>query len=264
MYDSIAHELFRPQGIKDFVKEVINNKRKEDISEVYEITQLKKDDSEYWVRIRASAFKDYTGKIIGTIASMSDITESLNSKQAIEASKQELQDLLDNIYDGLIVLDSEGKILEANNSALNLFEIKHNDIGTIRLVDLVHADEKPSVNLNRDKVIANGSLSTFQSKIITPNGRTKIVEVSSSAIIKEGKYVGSQDIIRDITIQKDLERKRELSEAKLQLIIDTALDAVITMNSEGNITEWNKHAEQIFGYTQSDVMGKQLSQFIIP
>jgi PAS domain S-box-containing protein len=36
------------------------------------------------------------------------------------------------------------------------------------------------------------------------------------------------------------------------------------MNADGNITEWNKNAENIFGYTRSDVLGKQLSEFIIP
>jgi PAS domain S-box-containing protein len=36
------------------------------------------------------------------------------------------------------------------------------------------------------------------------------------------------------------------------------------MNAEGNITEWNKNAEHIFGYTQDEVIGNKLSEFIIP
>ncbi|MGB1038103.1 MAG: PAS domain-containing sensor histidine kinase [Bacteroidia bacterium] len=264
LYESIAHQLFRPVGFENFIEEKINKKRLQDISETYEVEQLKKNGSTYWVKIRASAFKDYTGKIIGTIASMVDITESITSKKAIETARKELKDVLDNIYDGLLIISDKGIILEANPSAIELFELDIKQIGKVRLKDLVHPDNKNDVDKNRDIVITNGALSTFESKIITPTGTTKTVEVSSSAIVENGQYLGSRDVVRDITVKKELEKERIASEKKLKLIIDTALDAVVTMDTEGLITEWNQNAERIFGYTYDEVLGQQLSEYIIP
>lgn len=57
------------------------------------------------------------------------------------------------------------------------------------------------------------------------------------------------------------ERTRELSEAKIYVenIIENFGDMVMTVNKEQKILTWNKAARKIFGYTQSDVIGKKLS-----
>ena len=54
------------------------------------------------------------------------------------------------------------------------------------------------------------------------------------------------------------------SESKLRAIIENALDAVIGMDQQGRITEWNKQAETIFGWSHQEAMGTKLSALIIP
>ena len=56
----------------------------------------------------------------------------------------------------------------------------------------------------------------------------------------------------------------ESSEERLRLIINTALDAVITMNAEGVITNWNSEAERIFGWSSQEALGRRLSEIIMP
>ena len=54
------------------------------------------------------------------------------------------------------------------------------------------------------------------------------------------------------------------SQAKLQTIVDTALDAVVRMDLSGNIVGWNTQAERTFGWSREEVMGMSLDQTIIP
>jgi two-component system sensor histidine kinase/response regulator len=54
------------------------------------------------------------------------------------------------------------------------------------------------------------------------------------------------------------------SQAKLQTIVDTALDAVVRMDLAGNIVGWNTQAERTFGWSRDEVMGLSLDQTIIP
>jgi diguanylate cyclase (GGDEF)-like protein/PAS domain S-box-containing protein len=54
------------------------------------------------------------------------------------------------------------------------------------------------------------------------------------------------------------------SQEKLQIIIDTALDAVVLMDAKGVITGWNKHAESIFGWPREEAVGRVLHETIIP
>jgi two-component system, sensor histidine kinase and response regulator len=54
------------------------------------------------------------------------------------------------------------------------------------------------------------------------------------------------------------------SEERLRLIINTAMDAVITVNAEGLITNWNSEAEEIFGWSAKEALSRKLSELIMP
>ena len=67
----------------------------------------------------------------------------------------------------------------------------------------------------------------------------------------------------------DDERRRAMasfadSEARARMIIDTAHDAFIGIDSNGWIVDWNAQADAIFGWAAAEVMGRQLSEVIIP
>ena len=54
------------------------------------------------------------------------------------------------------------------------------------------------------------------------------------------------------------------SDAHTRLIVNTALDAVVGMDADGRITEWNPQAEAIFGWTHVEAIGRSLAETIIP
>ena len=54
------------------------------------------------------------------------------------------------------------------------------------------------------------------------------------------------------------------SEQRARLVIESAYDAFIAMDSEGVIIDWNTEAEKIFGLSSSQAIGRKLSETIIP
>lgn len=54
------------------------------------------------------------------------------------------------------------------------------------------------------------------------------------------------------------------SKKTLQTLVDTALDAVVMMDSEGLITGWNRQAARIFGWSQEEIKGQPINTTIIP
>ncbi|HJU05704.1 MAG TPA: PAS domain S-box protein [Nitrospiraceae bacterium] len=54
------------------------------------------------------------------------------------------------------------------------------------------------------------------------------------------------------------------SEERTRMIIETALDAVIGIDANGLITEWNPQAETMFGWSRREVIGRPLTTTIIP
>jgi PAS domain S-box-containing protein len=75
---------------------------------------------------------------------------------------------------------------------------------------------------------------------------------------EEGNVIGVSKIARDITEQKSDERKQ----AMLAAIVDSSDDGIVSKNLDGVITSWNAGAEKIFGYTESDAIGKHISMII--
>ena len=61
-----------------------------------------------------------------------------------------------------------------------------------------------------------------------------------------------------------LSHEIEESEARLRETIDTALDAVVTIDAAGTITGWNVQAKSIFGWSEKEAVGRPLDSLIIP
>ncbi|MBC7791660.1 MAG: PAS domain S-box protein [Anaerolineae bacterium] len=66
------------------------------------------------------------------------------------------------------------------------------------------------------------------------------------------------------TRRRDNLRSLALSEARLSGIIGAALDCIVTMDHLGNVTEFNPAAEQTFGYSREQAIGKQMVELIVP
>ncbi len=68
----------------------------------------------------------------------------------------------------------------------------------------------------------------------------------------------------DITNRSQANVSLEDMVNRFQTMKDTALDAIIVINSDGVIVEWNGQAEQHFGWTELEAVGRDLSELIIP
>jgi PAS domain S-box-containing protein len=68
----------------------------------------------------------------------------------------------------------------------------------------------------------------------------------------------------EVERRKVVERALILSELRARVVIDTTLDAVVSMDAAGRITGWNSQAQEIFGWTAGEVVGRLLNEAIVP
>ncbi|MBL9120084.1 MAG: PAS domain S-box protein [Phycisphaerae bacterium] len=68
----------------------------------------------------------------------------------------------------------------------------------------------------------------------------------------------------DITRREAIEVQLKESEERTRLVIDTALDAVVSMNSQGLVTAWNAQAERTFGWSAAEAIGQPMEELVIP
>jgi PAS domain S-box-containing protein len=60
------------------------------------------------------------------------------------------------------------------------------------------------------------------------------------------------------------EEEVRASESRLRAMLEAALDAVVSMDAQGRVIGWNHAAEAIFGYPASEVVGREMSELIVP
>jgi diguanylate cyclase (GGDEF)-like protein/PAS domain S-box-containing protein len=66
----------------------------------------------------------------------------------------------------------------------------------------------------------------------------------------------------DITAKMLLKHELEISTSRFRSVVDAAYDAIITIDQEHNVTLFNRAAENLFGYTQEEMMGQPLLKLL--
>ncbi len=69
-------------------------------------------------------------------------------------------------------------------------------------------------------------------------------------------------VLNGLVQYRDLYRQVGLSAARMRALVDTAVDGIITIDQRGVIQSFNRSAERIFGWTQGEVMGRNISMLM--
>ena len=91
------------------------------------------------------------------------------------------------------------------------------------------------------------------------NTRVKVKQHPILTFNEAGNLTGAVNTLIDITQITD----EQIKQARLAAIVDTSDDTILSKTLQGIITSWNKSAEKMFGYTESEAIGKHIS-LIIP
>ncbi|HDI51109.1 hypothetical protein DRQ12_08325 [candidate division KSB1 bacterium] len=132
--------------------------------------------------------------------------------QQLQESEEKYSDIVENAYDMINTLDAEGNITSANKRQLETLGYREDEIIGLNIENIIAPNYLQVTREAIRKVMTEGSISDFETALITKTGKVIPVEVNASAILKDGKYVGLRSITRDITRRKELEAQLLQSE----------------------------------------------------
>jgi PAS domain S-box-containing protein len=114
--------------------------------------------------------------------------------------------------------------------------------------DYLKYGELVSESIQQNKKIVN-----LEFKLKKKNGEVFLAEITTSFIKKNDKIFSAVSIIKDITLQKELEEKLRLSEQRYKELTELLPEAVFEADIDANLTYANQQAFQISGYTKQDL-----------
>lgn len=177
-----------------------------------------------------------------------------------------LKDILDNLTEGVLILDGQGKVVMYNQEALRIqrsITEKPLEIGK-SIVELVLDERKKmATELFRTLKRQKKSIKNF-AEYTTPFGTSVFLEINMIPVLgarKEIRYINV--VAQDITSQKIFEKKARAVAADVSTLIQHAHAIIISVDSRGYIVDWNNHCAELTGFSRKEILSQKLSEVLI-
>jgi len=193
-----------------------------------------------------------------------------NALKRAEERSETLQVTLSSIGDGVIVTDVEGNVTSLNPVAETLtgWTLRGaRGLALEEVFNIVNEETRDAVENPVAKVLEHGQIVALANHtvLIARDGAERPIDDSAAPIRAEnGKLIGVVLIFRDVTEIRRAERSLRASEARKSAVLQTALDAIVNIDHDGNIVDFNPAAERMFGYARDEAIGREMGSVIVP
>jgi PAS domain S-box-containing protein len=228
-----------------------------------EYTLLRKDGSTFPALALSNRIisDDEKGGVRGVII---DISEQKNTEEKLRESEEKFRTLAER-SPNMIFINQKGRVVYVNEEAENIMGYKKEEFcsPSFNFLDLVAQESKESGKSSFSDHMKGENVPPCEYRLVTKEGRI-IEAIISSRMIKYRGESAILGVVTDITERKKVEEALRESDEKFRLVVDSANDAIITVDDEGKIVLWNRAAETIFGYSANEAIGKSIALLIPP
>jgi PAS domain S-box-containing protein len=176
-----------------------------------------------------------------------------------------LQAIADTTTDALIAINEDGKVIEWNRAAEKIFGFSHKEMVGSSLNMIIPERFRNAHDEGLARVNSGGDRHVIGQAVRLAGKRKDGTEFPLELTVSTWRNGGQNfygGIIRDVSERVRMEEELKASEQRTRSIAETANDAIITADSDGNIISWNAAAAKIFGYESTEVTGKPLTVII--
>ncbi len=234
-----------------------------------EIHNIKKDGTTFWCYVYISTFKHpQYGNVLVSIHT--DITERKVAEQKLKDSEEKYRNLfqqykmlVESITDSVYVLDMDWNYILVNEAAAKLVKLTIDEMLNNNLIDLFPRIEETQFFKVYKSVMETKKMERIRNEFTYPDGRYGVYEVSVYPIPE-----GILCIARDITEEKEIERKLKKSEEKykilaneLEMILDHLPLIVAYKDDKNNFLRVNKFYADAHNLKKEDMEGKSAFDF---
>jgi PAS domain S-box-containing protein len=246
--ESLRQETARLREELEALKRLVSSSgsNKENLQSIFDPQTAEPDDS-----AQSAEFRDKKPNIIGI---NSDILEQLTEKERSQNAETLFRSLFYSMPDAVLVTDGTGHYLDVNPAAIEMLGYSREEFLQMRSIDVVNSPTEISEEIWREFAEkgywqAELELKHRKGHVILTDGRATLVDLSNN--VRFG-----------VAILRDITEKRKAQEAifkKQQLfrhIIDYSDANIYVKDLEGRYILINHRIEELFGYSEGDIIGK--------
>jgi PAS domain S-box-containing protein len=166
--------------------------------------------------------------------------------------------------DAIITTDAHGVITSCSQGASEILGIAPSEaIG--KHVGSFYQGGRSEVQSILERLNDQRRIRNYLTELVTPAGQKTPIALSASAIRdRMGNITGTIGVAHDLTEIRRLEDELARKNRFMANILRDSADAILTMDPDGIVTSWNKGAESIFGYRESEMLGNPVDIVVPP
>ncbi|MDD5556422.1 MAG: PAS domain S-box protein [bacterium] len=197
---------------------------------------------------------------------LEEIADRKRAEREIEAAGRFLSSVFASIQDGISVLDRSLRIVRVNPAIERWYAHAMPLVGR-KCYAAYHGRSRRCAVCPTARTLANGKVAY---EIVPRRGRGGIVTgwlgLYSFPLIDErtGGMTGVIEYVRDITDERFAAESLRESEGKYRALMEDAGDAILIADTDGNLIEANRKAEEMLGYSRGELAGMHLTRLQPP
>ena len=233
------------------------------IGQTVDVFGLRNDGTEFPIALALSTWVNLGERYFTAI--VRDISEHVRLLAAVRESEARTEAILDSANDAIISVDRSGAVLLWNPRAEELFGRTKDEMVGHPLTEIIPERYRDLHVAGIARVAGGGDQhvigQTAELSALRRDGTEFPMELSL-AKVGEGEDVFFTAIVRDITERVRLVEGLRDSEARVAAIVNSANDAIISVDRSGSVLMWNRRAEELFGRTEDEMVGRPLTDVI--
>jgi PAS domain S-box-containing protein len=230
-----------------------------------EYTFIRKDGTTFPALITATP-RVCKNKVTGFRGIVLDISERKKAEEVVKKSEVRYRELANFLPEIVFETDLTGKITFFSQRAFEITGFTPEELAKgVNMLSFVVPEERERATENIKKSLGREDHDASEYTLFKKDGTTYAAVVRTEPIFSENKVQGLRGLVIDITQRKRMEDELKVSEERLRLLFEYAPDAYYLNDLKGTFVDGNKMAEEVTGYTRSELIGKSfLSLNLLP
>jgi len=261
----ITHEEDRAANLR-LVKELQDRKRQHfQIEKRYR----HKDGSLIWVRTNVTLVPEigdlapFWFNVVEDITPQKRVEEELRQQLArLRETEARLQAFFEHSPNLIFLKDRQGGYLYVNTEFKRALRISDQQIKGKRDDEIFGAQQATAFQAHDRRVFEEGIPMEFEEISLQEDGQHTSIVHKFPLFDAEGEIYAIGGIVTDITERKREESAHRLSDEKYRVLVETANDAIVTINESGFILFANPATTKIFGYDSTELIGKPVTMLM--
>jgi PAS domain S-box-containing protein len=236
---------------------IFTSTRRQKIPEPLELRFYRKDKTIVWTEILVGWLK--VGSRTIAQATIRDITERKKMTEELAKSEARYRSLVEEAGVSIARTDAEGRLSFVNNALCQVIGYSKQELMGKPFFDLLHLDDKKKV-LALFKQAFNHPQDNLnlEFRVVHKEGHTLHMSSRPTRLEYEGKIVGFNIIVEDITERKRAEEALRESEERYRTLVENATDFIYMIDAEDRILSLNQAAAKLLGRESEELIGKKV------